>query len=96
MGILEDVKEKKEMVLKDAIVVSGDLTRAVVSEYYKKKNIGDLVPVTFGGRGVAYSITELSTEEAMFFQIAEVIMGAAKSRAIQSVENGLFDSLLGK
>lgn len=96
IGTLKTEDKKKEMVLEGAMATRAGVTKKVISEYIKKKNIGELSDITFGGRGVAYSISELTKEEDMYVKMAEVVMSVAKDKALQSVENGLFDDFLGK
>lgn len=97
IGELELKKNGKKATLSNAMLVNGGtLDRTTVSEYFKRRNIGDLETIEFGGKGTAYAISELKKEEVMLVKMAEIVMGAAKDKALESVENTLFDTFLGK
>lgn len=96
IGNLEEKDGKT--VLKDAMCLKSPnfVTKPDIANYLKKENLGELENVEFGGQGVSYSISELNDEEKLFFEIASVTMKSAKLKAVNGLENQVFDEYLGK
>lgn len=96
IGELEFNEKENKATLKNAMKIKDGIDRATISNYYKKKNIGELSTIEFGGKGTAFAVSKLLPEEQMLVKMADVVMEMAKGRALQTVENNIFDEFLGK
>lgn len=85
------------ILLSDAMEIGGSaVNQSIVTEYYKRGNVGKLKTVNFGGSGISYSVSELGDDAVMFCKIADLAIAQAKKTAVLNLENREFDSVLGK
>lgn len=82
------------MALIGAMTVE-EVNRKTIGEYLKRKNLGELQTIEFGGMGVSYAIADLSDEEQMVLDMGKLAMKTAKKKAAAGLENDLFDKFLG-
>lgn len=89
--------ENGDIVLENAMEVGGaNVSQGVITEYYKRGNVGTLKTVNFGGAGISYSVSDLDDSAVMFCKIADLAIAQAKKTAIKNLENREFDGVLGK
>lgn len=85
------------IVLESAMELNGGrVDQSVITEYYKRGNVGTLQTVNFGGSGISFSVAELDEQAVMFCKIADLAIAQAKRQALPNLENREFDSVLGK
>lgn len=94
LGTLEETEAG--IVLTEAMKFNGPVTQSVITEYYKKGNVGKLQNPTFGGSGISYTVDDVDDDVVMFAQIAQLALKQAKKVAIANLENREFDGVLGK
>lgn len=84
------------LVVKGALAIAGNPTKADVARYMKAANLEELKDITFGGAGVAYSEVALDKEIEFAIKVSELVMAEAQATAVKKLVNKEFDTGLGK
>lgn len=96
LGTVKD--SGKKTYLKNAMQLAGpDVKEGNIEEYIRRKNLGTLEEtIELIGSGMQGSVSSLSKVQKLFLKRCEMTMQLAKTTAIPTTENEIFNSLLGK
>ena len=94
LGNLKELDDGK-YVLKGAMR-TDKVNRSAFISYLKKKNMGTLEPVEFGGLGTSFSVEKLNPVDKLNLSMCKLAMNYAKEVAAAGTENKVFEDITEK